>query len=105
VYDEDFTRPEYKLTCKDFQHTGVQCCEECHDSEFADLHLRVVQIDGVNALLCCALIAFFYPRDPGRGQSPEERLLMAIFGEKIGHAAAEKYIDPVIYNPDYEPDF
>lgn len=98
-------RPDYKLTCKDFQYTGVQCCEECHDAEFADMHLRVVKVDGVNALLCCCMVAFFYPRDPGKGQSPEERLLMAIFGEKSVHPAAEQYIDPEILEPDYDPDF
>ena len=97
-------RPSYKLTCKDFQYTGVQCCEMCHDSEFAEYQLRVVKVDGVNALLCCSFVAFFYPRDPGKGMSPEERLLLAIFGEKSAHPAAEKYIDPEILDPDYEDD-
>ena len=101
----DWEKPSYKLTCKDFKHTGVDCCDVCHDSELAEYELRVVKIDGVNALLCCAMVAFFYPRDPGRGLSPEEKLLMAIFGEKTVHPSAEKYIDPVINDPDYEPDF
>lgn len=69
------------------------------------MHLRVVKVDGVNALLCCTFVAFFYPRDPSKGMSPEERLLMAIFGEKAVHPGAEKYIDPIIHEPDYEPDF
>ena len=101
----DWEKPEYKLTCKDFKYTGVQCCDVCHDSELAEYELRVVKVDGVNALLCCAMVAFFYPRDPGKGLSPEERLLIAIFGEKSVHPGAEKYIDPVINDPDYEPDF
>jgi len=95
-------RPNYKLTCKDFKHTGVACCEQCHDPEFAEYELRVVKVDGVNALLCCAMVAFFYPRNPGKGMSPEEKLLLAIFGEKPVHPAAEKYIDPIINDPDYE---
>lgn len=97
-------RPKYKLTCKDFKHTGVDCCENCHDPEFAEYELRVVTIDGVKALLCCTKVAFFYPRDPGRGMSPEEKLLLAIFGEKSVHPGAEKYIDPIIYDPDFEGD-
>jgi hypothetical protein len=105
--DDDFyvRRTEYKLTCKDFQYTGVGCCPECHDPNISDYTLRVVMIDGVNALLCCTMIAFFYPRDPGRGMSPEEKLLVAIFGEKWVHEAAEPYINPAIYDPDYDPDF
>jgi hypothetical protein len=103
VYDWD--KPSYKLTCKDFKHTGVDCCETCHDPDLAEYELRVVKVDGVNALLCCSFVAFFYPRDPGKGMSPEEKLLLAIFGEKSVHPAAEKYIDPVINDPDYEPDY
>jgi hypothetical protein len=101
----DWEKPEYKLTCKDFKYTGVDCCESCHTAEWAEYELRVVKVDGVNALLCCAMVAFFYPRDPGKGMSPEEKLLMAIFGEKTVHPGAEKYIDPIINDPDYEPDF
>lgn len=67
--------------------------------------MRVVKVDGVNARLCCALVAFFYPRDPGRGLSPEEKLLMAIFGEKTVHPAAEKFIDPIVNDPDFEGDY
>lgn len=98
------SRPRHKQTCKDFRHTGVPCCELCHDPEFAEYSLRVVKVDGVNALLCCSLVAFFYPRNPGKGMSPEEKLLLAIFGEKSIHPIAEKYIDPVIYDPDFEGD-
>ena len=98
-------RPKYKLTCKDFRHTGVECCAECHDIEFAEYSLRVVKVDGVNALLCCTMVAFFYPRDPSRGMSPEERLLLAIFGEKSVHPGAEQYIDPAIHDPDYEEEY
>jgi hypothetical protein len=99
------SRPRYKLTCKDFKHTGVDCCESCHDPEAADYALRVVKIDGVYALLCCAMTAFFYPRNPGKGMSPEEKLLLAIFGEPSIHPAAEKYIDPIIFKPDYEEEY
>lgn len=101
----DWEKPSYKLTCKDFRYTGVDCCETCHDPDLAEYSLRIVKIDGVNALLCCVMVAFFYPRDPGRGMSPEEKLLMAIFGEKAVHPSAEKYIDPIINDPDYEPDY
>jgi hypothetical protein len=102
--DFTFKRGPYKLTCADFQYTGVDCCSICHDSELADFELRVVKVDGVNALLCCVMVAFFYPRDPGRGMPPEEKLLLAIFGEQAVHPGAEKYIDPEILDPDYEGD-
>jgi len=95
----------YKLTCEDFGHTGVECCPTCHEPDLAEYELRIVQIDGVNALLCCAMTAFFYPKDPSRGLSPEEKLLMAIFGEKSVHPAAEKYIDPEILKPDEDEEF
>lgn len=101
--DYDFDpKPEHKLTCKDFRHTGVECCENCHDPGLAEYELRVVKVDGVNALLCCCMVAFFYPRDPTKGMTPEEKLLVAIFGEKAVHPPAEKYIDPAILEPDYE---
>lgn len=90
----------YKLTCKDFEHTGVECCDICHDHDLSDMELRLVKIDGVNALLCCSMVAFFYPKDPSKGLSPEEKLLLAIFGEKPVHPAAEKYVDPSINDPD-----
>lgn len=101
-FDDNWIREPYKLTCKDFKYTGVECCDVCHDSEWADYELRVVKVDGVNALLCCCMVAFFYPRDPGRGLSPEEKLLIAIFGEQTIHPAAEKYIDPEILKPDFD---
>src|ERR1700676_4217828 len=97
-------REPYKLTCKDFQYAGVDCCPDCHDPTLSEFSLRVVKIDGVNALLCCTMAAFFYPRDPSRGLAPEEKLLLAILGEKSVHPAAEKYIDPEILDPDYEGD-
>jgi hypothetical protein len=104
--DEDFIirRESYKRTCADFQYAGVDCCPDCHDPILSDYSLRVVKIDGVNALLCCTMVAFFYPRDPGRGMSPEEKLLLAIFGGKVVHDAAVKYIDTEILDPDYEGD-
>jgi hypothetical protein len=101
----DWEKPNYKKTCKDFRNVGVQCCIECHEPEFIDTSLRIVKVDGEYALLCCALVAWFYPRDPGRGLSPEEKLLRAIFGEKSVHPAAEKYIDPIIHEPDFEDDY
>jgi hypothetical protein len=101
----EFGPKEYKATCKDYDYTGVKCCQQCHDPEFAEYELRVVKVDGVSALLCCAMVAFFYPRDPGKGMSPEEKLLLAIFGEKSVHPAAEQYIDPIINDPDYDPDY
>jgi hypothetical protein len=96
------TLEEYKLTCKDFDYTGVECCPTCHEPDLADYELRIVRIDGVNALLCCSMTAFFYPKDPSKGLSPEEILLNAIFGEPSVHPAAEKYIDPEILKPDNE---
>jgi len=98
----DFEKQPYKKTCKDFEYTGVQCCEECHNPDFAEYNLRVVKVDGVNALLCCTLSTFFYPRDPGKGLTPEEKLLIAIFGEMAVHPAAEKYIDQKIFDPDFD---
>jgi hypothetical protein len=92
MMDDLLQRPSYKLTCKDFDYTGVECCGTCHDPEFAESDLRIVKVDGVNALLCCALTAFFYPQDPGKGISPEEKLLRAIFGDPMIHGAAVKYI-------------
>ena len=89
---EPFEKEPYKKTCKDFQYNGVHCCEECHDPLLSEYDLRVVKIDGVNALLCCAMVAFFYPQDPSKGLTPEERLLRAIFGETMIHGAAEPYI-------------
>lgn len=79
---QDFERQPYKLTCKDFQWTGVECCPTCHDDSYSEYELRVVKVDGVNALLCCTMIAFFYPGDPHRGLSPEEKLLRTIFDEE-----------------------
>src|SRR5579863_4869723 len=102
-WDREITE-EYKLTCKDFAHYGVHCCPTCHEFDLAEYELRVVQVDGINALLCCAMVAYFYPRDPGKGMSPEEKLLLAIFGETSIHPAAEQYIDPIILDPDYDPD-
>jgi hypothetical protein len=89
---EPFEKQNYKLTCKDFKYTGVECCEMCHSAELAEYDMRVVKVDGVNALLCCAMVAFFYPKNPGRGLLPEEKLLRAIFGESMIHEAAQKYI-------------
>lgn len=60
------------------------------------MSLRIVVIDGVKALVCCAMVAFHYPRDPGKGLAPEEKLLIAIFGEQVVHDCAVKYIDPSI---------
>jgi hypothetical protein len=80
----------YDLTCKDFDYTGVPCCETCHDDWFSQYELRVVLIDGKLALLCCTKIAFFYPDDPNIALSPEEKLLRAIFGEKATHEQSEE---------------
>jgi hypothetical protein len=88
----EFEPQDYKLTCKNFGYTGVECCPTCHDPEFAEFDLRVLKVDGVPALLCCAMAAFFYPADPSKGITPEEKLLRAIFGDSTIHPAAEKYI-------------
>jgi hypothetical protein len=80
-----FRETEYELTCRDFDYTGVQCCPTCHEQELSEYELRVVQVDGRSALLCCQLVSFFYPTEPNRGMSPEEKLLRAIFGEKATH--------------------
>jgi hypothetical protein len=66
--------------CKDFDYTGVRCCQTCHEYEYGELD--VVQVDGEPALLCCQLYAFFYPQKALKYLSPEEKLLRAIFGEK-----------------------
>lgn len=81
---------DYELSCGDFEYTGVPCCGMCHSEELSEYELRVVQIDGRQALLCCALIVFFYPESPGTGLSPEEKLLRAIFGEGWHHGTADE---------------
>jgi hypothetical protein len=69
---------EYVKDCRDFDHVGVECCEDCHGDP--ENHLDVVQINGDPALLCCNLIDFFYPDGADTYLTPEERLLRAIFG-------------------------
>lgn len=76
---------QYTKTCKDFGYLGVECCSDCHEDP--DNHLDVVQVNGEPALLCCDLIAFFYPDGADSKLSPEEKLLRAIFGEPCAHRA------------------
>lgn len=73
------------MSCGDFEYTGIACCGICHAEEVSGYELRIVNIDGRPALLCCSLVKFFYPDEPGRGLSPEEKLLRAIFGENPHH--------------------
>jgi hypothetical protein len=53
-------RPGTILTCKDFADLGIECCEACHDVENLDPLLRI-RVDGQEALVCCEIMAFFYP--------------------------------------------
>lgn len=72
---------EYTKDCRDFAYTGVKCCSVCHEDHLRDYELEIIIIDGEVCLVCCQLKAFFYPPDPNRKLSPEEKLLRAIFGE------------------------
>lgn len=51
------------------------CCDPCHYYHQDDLH--VIQIGGEDYYVCCAVRRFFRTGPP----SPEEKLLLAIFGE------------------------
>jgi len=88
-YDGDKTI-EYAKSCKDFDYTGVRCCDICHEADLAQYELVVVRIDNEPALLCCQMKSFFYPEDTRIGLSPEEKLLRAIFGEGDVHERPEQ---------------
>ncbi len=50
--------------CKDFEYTGVRCCQGCHyENEDPDLltPLITIPINGELAQVCCELADFFYP--------------------------------------------
>ena len=68
-----FFDEKYDKTCRDLKYLGVECCQECHESPD---NLRVVKVDGAAALVCCEVDCHLYPPN-----SPEEKLLRAIFGE------------------------
>jgi hypothetical protein len=76
-------RNNTEKTCKDYEYTGVKCCDSCHS--YSEFELVTIKIDGKWARVCCAFRRFFYPEDPGIGLTPEEKLLRAIFGEKTVH--------------------
>jgi hypothetical protein len=90
IFDNGHAQIEYTKTCRDFDYTGVRCCDICHEEDLAQYELAVVTIDNEPALLCCQMKSFFYPDDPQRGLSPEEKLLRAIFGEGDVHVAAKE---------------
>jgi hypothetical protein len=81
IFDNGDRQFEYNKSCRDFDYTGVRCCDICHEDGLSQYELAVVMIDGEPALLCCMMRAFFYPEDKTIGLSPEEKLLRAIFGE------------------------
>jgi hypothetical protein len=54
------------LTCKDFEYTGIRCCDACHDIENLDPLLRI-RVNGREALVCCEIVFFFYPDPADRG--------------------------------------
>jgi len=85
IFDNGDRQFEYNKSCRDFEYTGVRCCDICHEPDLASYELVVVQINGEPALLCCMMKAFFYPDDKTIGLSPEEKLLRAIFGEGETH--------------------
>jgi hypothetical protein len=78
---------QYTKTCRDYRRV-CECCEECHADPAAQLD--IIKVDGEVALLCCKMRNHFYPDGYPHETlwnlaSPEERLLRAIFGEKVNH--------------------
>ncbi len=90
IFDNGHSQVDYAKSCKDFDYTGVRCCDICHEADLEKYELVVVKIDNEPALLCCQMKAFFYPEDKQIGLSPEGKLLRAIFGEGDTHEQAEQ---------------
>lgn len=74
-----FENQNYNKTCRDFEYTGVRCCDICHEDP--EHEMDIVVVDNTSCLLCCQLRAFFYPPKDSKFDSPEEKLLNAIFGD------------------------
>lgn len=85
--DLDGNEIHYTRTCRDYRRL-TDCCEKCHEDAAAQLD--IVMVDGEYALLCCKMRTYFYPdgyphESNWNNLTPEERLLRAIFGEKVNH--------------------